>query len=53
MTNLPTSGGSYTRDDKGALKRAVAPTKQKPPRGRTASKGTAPSAQPEQKDADK
>ncbi|ARE85005.1 hypothetical protein ROSMUCSMR3_03551 [Roseovarius mucosus] len=25
MTNLPTSGGSYTRDDKGALKRA-APT---------------------------
>ena len=30
MTNLPTSGGSYTRDDKGALKRAEAAPKPAP-----------------------
>lgn len=41
MTNLPTSGGSYTRDDKGALKRAEATAK------------PAPAPKPEKKDADK
>lgn len=39
MTNLPTSGGSYTRDDKGALKPAGANAK--------------PAPKPEKKDADK
>nr|WP_296429639.1 hypothetical protein [Roseovarius sp. BRH_c41] len=42
MTNLPTSGGAYTRDDKGALKRADA-SPSKP----------APTPKPEKKDADK
>ncbi|AWZ21082.1 hypothetical protein RTM1035_05075 [Roseovarius sp. TM1035] len=41
MTNLPTSGGSYTRDDKGALKRAEAALK------------PTPAPKPEKKDADK
>ncbi|WP_417726179.1 hypothetical protein [Roseovarius sp.] len=30
MTNLPTSGGSYTRDDKGALKPTGTPPKPTP-----------------------
>jgi len=52
MTKLPTAGGAYARDDKGGLKRAEAPTRAKPPRVR-ATKGTpAPTAKPEQKDAD-
>ncbi len=39
MTNLPTSGGSYTRDDKGALKPAGSTPK--------------PAPKPEKKDAEK
>jgi len=42
MTNLPTSGGSYTRDDKGALKRA----------GASPAKPT-PTPKTDKKDADK
>tara|TARA_R110000851_G_scaffold83159_6_gene181812 strand:+ start:171 stop:299 length:129 start_codon:yes stop_codon:yes gene_type:complete len=42
MNNLPTSGGSYTRDDKGALKRADA-----------SPSNPAPALKPEKKDADK
>ncbi|WP_297772679.1 hypothetical protein [uncultured Roseovarius sp.] len=55
MTKLPISGGAYTRDDKGGLKRAEAPTGAKPPRARrTAPQKSAPTAKPEQKkDSDK
>ena len=41
MTTLPTSGGAWTRDDKGALTRADAP-------GRPA-----PKPKPENKEADR
>lgn len=46
MTKLPTGGGAWTRDGKGALKRTEAPTAQKPARK------PAPPPKPEQKDAD-
>lgn len=52
MTKLPTSGGAWTRDDRGGLKQAEAPTVSA--RGvRQKRQKPAPSAKPEQKDSDK
>lgn len=53
MTKLPTGGGAWTRDDKGALKRAEAPTRANPSRTRPAKGKPAPNATPKQKDTDR